>query len=227
MIAAEPWRELAVAHLMVGLYGLGRQADALAVGAAAACSARRRARPRSARPCCATSSSRSSSSGLPLPERRADAVADGGRRLRRRLPAMLTALRRRAPRSWPVLANGGDGSRLRTVVGTGGVGKTRLALEAAHRCPHPAVFVPLSATDPSGVVRATITATGLPIGPAATAAEMAEVFVAELGDRPAWLVLDNAEHVLDATAHLVTELLRAVPTLTRDRHLTRAAGDPR
>ncbi len=164
-------------------------------------------------PCCATSSSRSSSSACRCP-------GGGGRRWWTGGVGCAVGSRRcsrassAAPRSWAVWPTTGDGSRLRTVVGTGGVGKTRLALEAAHRCPHPAVFVPLSATDPSGVVRATIAATGLPIGPAATAAEMAEVFVAELGDRPAWLVLDNAEHVLDATAHLVTELLRAVPTLT-------------
>ncbi len=212
MIAAEPWREQAIAHLMVGLYGLGRQADALAVGAAA------RARlvdelGLDPSPVLRDVEQQILEQRLPLPERRADVVADGGRRLRNRLPAMLTRFVGRTE-ELARLANGGDASRLRTVVGTGGVGKTRLALEAAHRCPHPAVFVPLSATDASGVARATITATGLPIGPAATAAELAEVFVAELGDRPAWLVLDNAEHVLDATARLVTELLRAVPTLT-------------
>ena len=212
MIAAEPWRELAVAHLMVGLYGQGRQADALAVGAAA------RARlvdelGLDPSPVLRDVEQQVLEQRLPLPGRRPTAVVDGGRRLRRRLPAMLTRFVGRTEELGR-LTDAGDGSRLRTVVGTGGVGKTRLALEAAHRCPHPAVFVPLSATDPSGVVRATIAATGLPIGPAATAAEMAEVFVAELGDRPAWLVLDNAEHVLDATAHMVTELLRAVPTLT-------------
>jgi predicted ATPase/DNA-binding XRE family transcriptional regulator len=105
-------------------------------------------------------------------------------------------------------------SRLVTVVGTGGVGKTRLVLEIAAAVAAEAstavVFVALSAAPHSAFVAATI----------AEAFGLSDVAETELpahirsacGDRPTLLVLDNFEHVLDA-APLVAHLLAAIPTL--------------
>ncbi|MGY1714857.1 BTAD domain-containing putative transcriptional regulator [Geodermatophilus sp. SYSU D01106] len=105
------------------------------------------------------------------------------------------------------------GPRLVTLVGPGGSGKTRLALEAARRRPAgapPAVLVELAGvTDPdlvaaqvAGVLGVTL-AGGDPLGAVATA----------LQDRPLLLVLDNCEHVVEAAATACAELLPRCPEL--------------
>ena len=225
MIAAEPWRELAVAHLMVGLYGQGRQADALAVGAAA-CARLVDELGLDPSPVLRDVEQQVLEHRLTLPGRRTAAVVDGGvgcavgsRRCSTRFVGRTEELDR--------LADAGDGSRLRTVVGTGGVGKTRLALEAAHRCPHPAVFVPLSATDPSGVVRATIAATG-PADRAGGDGCRDGGGLRRRARRPAGVARPGQRRARarreGALGHR-TAARRA--DADRDRHLTRAAGDPR
>ncbi|TDB89182.1 AfsR/SARP family transcriptional regulator [Actinomadura sp. KC216] len=106
-------------------------------------------------------------------------------------------------------------TRLMTLTGPGGVGKTTLALEAARR---------LRDTHPDGVFL--IELAELPRG-TVSADKVAEV-VAEvvglrqdspdataerLGDRRALLVLDNCEHVADPVAELAAQLLRSGPEL--------------
>jgi predicted ATPase/DNA-binding SARP family transcriptional activator len=95
-------------------------------------------------------------------------------------------------------------SALVTFVGPGGVGKTRLALEAAARATTPLVprFVELAAVrDPAAV--ATAIAQGLDADPADPPAQV----LARAGTRPAVLVLDNCEHVAGAVAECVDLLL--------------------
>jgi predicted ATPase/class 3 adenylate cyclase len=107
-------------------------------------------------------------------------------------------------------------TRLLTLTGTGGTGKTRLALQAAagelEAFPDGvwvAELAPLA--DPALVPQAAAAAAGLVVQPGRSA-------VATLGD--AWragrvlLVLDNCEHVLAACAELADALLRACPRLT-------------
>jgi predicted ATPase/DNA-binding XRE family transcriptional regulator len=105
-------------------------------------------------------------------------------------------------------------ARLITLVGPGGVGKTRLALELARGIAQQgssrAVFVPLA------TVREHVF-----VGPAiAEALGMADVAAVDLpararlacGNDPTWIVLDNFEQVLDA-APLVADLLTTVAPL--------------
>ncbi len=99
-------------------------------------------------------------------------------------------------------------SRLLTLTGAGGVGKTRLALEAARqqlgRFPDGVWFVSLEAlTDAGDAPRAIAAALG---------AENAEAVAERLADASALLVLDNFEHVVEAAAW-VAELLAALPML--------------
>lgn len=104
--------------------------------------------------------------------------------------------------------------RLVTLIGPGGSGKTRLALELARRlAQHMAdgvVFVPLaSLRDPSLVLEAVAEACGV-IG--AGVRSLAAVLQAALTGRRMLLVLDNMEHLLPA-APALAELLGALPEL--------------
>jgi predicted ATPase/DNA-binding SARP family transcriptional activator len=112
-------------------------------------------------------------------------------------------------------------SRLVTLIGPGGVGKTRLAVEAAatlsqeHR--DGAWLVEFaSVTEPDGVVPAVAgvlgaAAAGL-IGPPSTASTV-ELIVRYLAGRSLLVVFDNCEHVIDQTAALAETLTGTVPGL--------------
>lgn len=104
--------------------------------------------------------------------------------------------------------------RLLTLMGPGGVGKTRLALRMAEDVQDDVAdgvaFVALaSLTDPELV--ATTVARALGIAETKDRS-LTETLAASLGERRMLLVLDNFEHLLPA-ALLVTELLAACPRL--------------
>jgi predicted ATPase len=120
--------------------------------------------------------------------------------------------------------------RLVTLVGAGGIGKTRLGLAVARQLrPNFAngVWVaelgPLS--DPDLVPVTVATALGLEIaGGAATPERVASA----LGAKQLLLVLDNCEHVIDAAASMAEVLLRANPTahvMATSREPLRAADE--
>ena len=105
-------------------------------------------------------------------------------------------------------------SRLITLIGPGGVGKTRLGLELARAIAEQGLvrvrFVPLAALREAAFVAPAIAeALGLPDGSARDLPARARVACTDL---PTLLVLDNFEHLLDA-APLVADLLAAVPSL--------------
>jgi predicted ATPase/DNA-binding XRE family transcriptional regulator len=104
--------------------------------------------------------------------------------------------------------------RLITLVGPGGVGKTRLALELAGAIAEEGaihvVFVPLaSIRDPAFVASAIADALGLAD---VTAVDLPKRARVAYGHRPTLVVLDNAEHVLDAVP-LIADLVISVPSL--------------
>ncbi|MGY1744224.1 BTAD domain-containing putative transcriptional regulator [Blastococcus sp. SYSU D00695] len=128
------------------------------------------------------------------------------------LPVPLTAFVGRAE-ELGVLAGALDGRRLVTLVGPGGSGKTRLALEAARRRPAgapPAALAELAGVEDPDLVAAEVATVlgvslsgGDPVGAVATAVQ----------DRPLLLVLDNCEHVVEAAAALAATLLARCPEL--------------
>jgi predicted ATPase/DNA-binding SARP family transcriptional activator/class 3 adenylate cyclase len=107
-------------------------------------------------------------------------------------------------------------NRLVTVVGTGGVGKTRFAVEAAARVVADfgsgARLCDLSPIeDPSVVASAIASAFGVREGPGLDpTAAVAEV----LEEEPALLLLDGCEHLTSAVGEVVSKLLDAASGLT-------------
>ncbi|ODU03656.1 MAG: hypothetical protein ABS81_13250 [Pseudonocardia sp. SCN 72-86] len=96
--------------------------------------------------------------------------------------------------------------RLVTLVGAAGCGKTRLALEVARETALPggAWFVDLTVATPERVPDTIASALELPAtGPV----EPADALRRFTSDRRMLVVLDNCEHVLDAVAELVEEML--------------------
>ncbi len=113
-------------------------------------------------------------------------------------------------------------NRLVSITGTGGSGKTTLALAAANSLlasyPAGVAFAELASAGDGGAAVATV---GEAAGVLGDAAIDATALVAHLADRPMLLVLDNCEHVIDDVAELVDRLLDAgdgisVLTTTRE-----------
>jgi non-specific serine/threonine protein kinase len=114
----------------------------------------------------------------------------------------------------------GQGTRLLTLTGVAGCGKTRLTLAAAlavaeayaggiwlvELAPLPAS----SASDPTAVLAVSLAALGLPELPGQAPLD---TLVARLQRSRVLLILDNCEHVVAACATLATRLLGACPEL--------------
>ncbi|MFE6775766.1 ATP-binding protein [Streptomyces sp. NPDC057702] len=121
---------------------------------------------------------------------------------------------REAELTWLAGALGSE--RLVTLTGTGGVGKTRLALRAAAlaapRYPDGVWWADLSPLDGDRLLLATVSdavdlsdhTPGIPV----------EDLCEWLGDKRLLLVLDSCEHLIESCRHLLGDLLMTAPGLT-------------
>jgi hypothetical protein len=137
-----------------------------------------------------------------------------GEARRHNLPASLTSFVGRAD----ALAEAQqllDTSRLLTLVGSGGIGKTRLALRIAHELvdvyEEGAWLVDLApVADPLLVPLTVAAALGVP---EQSGRSMLVTLAAHLAARHLLLILDNCEHLVPSSAQLSEALLRACPSL--------------
>ncbi|MCP2244456.1 BTAD domain-containing putative transcriptional regulator [Lentzea aerocolonigenes] len=102
-------------------------------------------------------------------------------------------------------------NRLVTLIGPGGTGKTRLAVEVAHLQSGEVAFVDLSAT--TDVARALLDGVGVREAGLLTAGPVSveDRLRAALATRAALLVVDNCEHVIDEAARVLGGILAACP----------------
>ncbi|MEH1130301.1 helix-turn-helix transcriptional regulator [Micromonospora sp. CPCC 206061] len=121
-------------------------------------------------------------------------------------------------------------ARLVTLVGPGGVGKTRLAVRAAsglaRAFPGGAWVVELAEVrDPALAVGAVVAALDLRDQASASPERLLRIY---LRDKELLLVVDNCEHVLDAVAGLVDDVIRSAPgvrVLATSREPLSVAGE--
>ncbi len=122
-----------------------------------------------------------------------------------------------------------DGTRIVTLIGPGGTGKTRLALQVAtdlaDEYPDGTHWVPLAdVRDPAQAASAVAEALGVAAGPADVCED---AIAAALDGRTQLLIVDNAEHLLPDVADTIGKLVSVVgPTvLVTSRELLRLHGE--
>jgi non-specific serine/threonine protein kinase len=137
----------------------------------------------------------------------------GSAALRHNLPSQATSFVGRAAELAELRSLVSDGSRLVTIVGPGGIGKSRLALQVATEA---------LARAGDGVWLVELAPVAEPELVARTAAAVLQVreepgrpvldtLVDAVSDRYLLVVLDNAEHVLSAAAQLADVMMRSCP----------------
>jgi predicted ATPase len=203
LVAEHPFRETLWRHLMLALYRSGRQKDAL--------DAYTRART-------LLSDELGLEPGAELKDLqrailREEVPQARSMTRRREIPTPASPFFGRA-RELAELAELLQDSRLVTLTGVGGVGKTRLAIETAHHAWsdfHEAVFVDLASVTQSQAVARRIAA-------ALDVREQTDValerhIAARIGTDRLLLILDNCEHLRDACRAVVSALLPTCPGL--------------
>ncbi|MEV5149837.1 LuxR C-terminal-related transcriptional regulator [Streptomyces sp. NPDC052727] len=120
-------------------------------------------------------------------------------------------------------------SRLLTLTGAGGVGKTRLALEFTRGLPNRSAHVDLVELDSlqDGTLLTQSVAAALGVGERAGRTGV-DVLVRAIGDASRLLILDNCEHLAEPCARLVAALLGGCPrlrVLATSREALRVPGE--
>ena len=147
----------------------------------------------------------------------------------RRLPLAVTSLEGRIETLHQIITSA-EVRRLLTLIGPGGVGKTRLLIETGHRLQashpdRPVVMCELAGANEESAVD--VVAAALTIDRRAGEG-LAERLAAVLADTAMVLLIDNCEHVLDPIADLVDRLLVACPNvwvIATSRERFRVAGE--
>ena len=106
-------------------------------------------------------------------------------------------------------------TRLVSLVGPGGVGKTRLALRAAAdlgRGFADGAWLVELADVRDGALVTNVVLGALDLRDQAATTPL-QILTSHFGERQVLLLLDNCEHVIDSVAQVVTQLLRAAPNL--------------
>ena len=204
LVADHPYRERPWRQLMLALYRSGRTADALAAYHRATVRLRDDL---GLEPGSELQELEGAILRQEVPRPAADTASDS-------VPIAMTAFIGRAD-ELAAIERHLEMSRLVTLTGIGGVGKTRLAIETARRTAERwsdgPWFVDLSAlTEPALVAREVAGVIGVAEQSDETAADR---LAAHLGTTRALLILDNCEHLRAAAASLVRRLLGAAPGL--------------
>ena len=213
-VAAAPTRERLVGQLMTALFNAGRQAAALEVYARTRHALTEELGLDPSRELQAVMQQilrhdPAISPEVPRPRGPSD-VPDAGN-----LPLRLTSFvgrERDVVRCAELLAR----SRLITLVGPGGAGKTALGIEAgrglAADVPDGVWLVRLApVSEPGLLIQAVADAVGVSIEGGTATHHPQDVLVSQLGDRDTVLVLDNCEHLVEAVASLVETVLGRCP----------------
>lgn len=119
------------------------------------------------------------------------------------------------------------GNRLVTIVGTGGIGKTRLSIEVCRSSHTPSVFVSLAnSADPNSAFEAILRQLGVGSQTRMSAKQQIETVLKSSG--PLRLILDNTEQLLDVDSEWVEFLLslnEQVSLLFTSRRIVNIQGE--
>lgn len=122
-----------------------------------------------------------------------------------------------------VLSNKLTATRFVTIVGTGGVGKTTVAVAAGHDLIEvfdgAVHFVDLGALSDPGLVATTVASM---LGLSLQSGDTAPALVSYLSDKRILLILDTCEHVIDAAADLAFRIFAAAPQV----HILATSREP-
>ena len=237
LVDAQPGREAPVALLMAALEATGRRADALRayddfrrlLGDELGIEPSPALADRHAE-LLAGGAVPDATPGAPVASDETPArAASGHPPSHRRLPAPPTSLVGRDDLVAEVTERAGT-HRVVTLVGPGGVGKTRLLLEAGHRlraaCPdRPVVLCQLATASRPTVVDVVADALGIDARPGVP---LTDRIADLLGDAHVVLLLDNCEHVVGPAAELVERLVTTCPhvsVLATSRERLRVPGE--
>ena len=229
LVSHDPTLESLAGLLMVALYRGGRQAEALAVytrtrevldeslGLEPSVSLRS-LHERVLRQDASLGAQPEVSPPTPAPVPSRPRKAAGPRAVPTNLPTVLRPLIGRDAQLDSLVGLVG-GVRLLSLIGPGGAGKTSLALATVVRTssafPDGAFGVRLASVDTSDQVPLAVAeALGVPLDGAAADRDVRERLISYLARRRVLLLVDNCEHVVDAAAGLIDEMLGRRPDVT-------------